>query len=332
MGSLSKLNIEKKVGIKMIDFHEIVLTGNHRAGFDSTDDVKSLIEKGIDEDMQCLVQSIASDGLLQPLLVKEEKDGEYELIAGHRRYTALYYLIFVEKRELGRIPVNVVASDKDKDILQLTENLQRKNLSVDEEEAAIEKIYKIKVTENPKLTKDDFALIVKKSKSWISQFFGGMEIKTELKNKGFEVSGIPVTVLYELRNFEKEEQSTIFKNLLNYKKSVFGENEKISRNDIRNYKKLIQQKQENIKSEKIDIELNVENKDNLPLLKKDDMQIEQFCNAVCSDTSKNQKSKNPSIKLSDLKLIFEIWKKNESETNRIVADKIFETVKQSLAN
>lgn len=329
MGNLSKLNIEKKVGIKMIDFHEIVLTGNHRAGFDSTDDVKSLIEKGIDEDMQCLVQSIASDGLLQPLLVKEEKDGQYELIAGHRRYTALYYLIFVEKRELGRIPVNVVAADKDKDILQLTENLQRKNLSVDEEEAAIEKIYKIKVAENPKLTKDDFALIVKKSKSWVSQFFGGMEIKNELKANGFDVSEIPVTVLYELRTFDKEEQVTVFSNLLNYKKDVFGENEKISRNDIRNYKKLIQ---ENIKGEKIGIELNVENNDNLFLLKKDDMQIEQTALQDCSDTYKTQKSKNPSIKLSELKLIFEFWKKNESETNRIVADKIFETVKQSLAS
>jgi ParB family chromosome partitioning protein len=74
-----------------------------------------------------LAESIRSEGLLQPIVVRKVKGG-YELIAGERRLRAF--------RHLGQkfIPVRVIeASDASSAVLALLENLQRADLNpVDE--------------------------------------------------------------------------------------------------------------------------------------------------------------------------------------------------------
>lgn len=74
-----------------------------------------------------LAESIRSEGLLQPIVVRKVKGG-YELIAGERRLRAF--------RHLGQkfIPVRVIeASDATSAVLALLENLQRADLNpVDE--------------------------------------------------------------------------------------------------------------------------------------------------------------------------------------------------------
>lgn len=74
-----------------------------------------------------LAQSIRTEGLLQPVVVRE-KGGQYELIAGERRVRAYRHL----QRET--IPARVIeASDASSAALALIENLQRENLNpVDE--------------------------------------------------------------------------------------------------------------------------------------------------------------------------------------------------------
>lgn len=74
-----------------------------------------------------LAKSIASEGLLQPIVVRE-KDGKYELIAGERRMRAVQFL--KQKTILARV---IEASDASSATLALIENLQRENLNpVDE--------------------------------------------------------------------------------------------------------------------------------------------------------------------------------------------------------
>jgi ParB family transcriptional regulator, chromosome partitioning protein len=74
-----------------------------------------------------LARSVESEGLLQPIVVREKK-GKFELIAGERRLRAYQYL--------GReeIPARLIeASDASSATLALIENLQRENLNpVDE--------------------------------------------------------------------------------------------------------------------------------------------------------------------------------------------------------
>lgn len=75
-----------------------------------------------------LVQSIRERGVLQPLLVRKLPDGNYELIAGERRFRAS------QVAELEDVPVIIMdVSDREALELALIENLQREDLNLIEE-------------------------------------------------------------------------------------------------------------------------------------------------------------------------------------------------------
>ena len=75
------------------------------------------------EHVEELAKSIQSEGLLQPVVVREKK-GKFELIAGERRLHAFRYL------KLKLIPARIIeASDASSAAIALIENLQRENLN-----------------------------------------------------------------------------------------------------------------------------------------------------------------------------------------------------------
>lgn len=75
------------------------------------------------EQVEELAKSIQSEGLLQPIVVRE-KNGKFELIAGERRLHAFKHL------KLAKIPARIIeASDASSATLALIENLQRENLN-----------------------------------------------------------------------------------------------------------------------------------------------------------------------------------------------------------
>ncbi len=87
-----------------------------------------------EEAIRYLADSIAENGLIQPIVVRE-KDSKYEIIAGERRYRAYCYL------ERETIPA--IIEDKDdfeSANLALVENTQRQNLNAIEEALAIHKM------------------------------------------------------------------------------------------------------------------------------------------------------------------------------------------------
>ena len=82
---------------------------------------------GIDE----LAASIQAHGLMQPVVVRRLAEG-YQLVAGHRRLEAA--------RSLGWSEIAAVVRDETEDqayILTLVENLQREDLTADEEAEAL---------------------------------------------------------------------------------------------------------------------------------------------------------------------------------------------------
>ncbi|MEM9008606.1 MAG: ParB/RepB/Spo0J family partition protein [Cyanobacteria bacterium P01_F01_bin.86] len=82
--------------------------------------------------LNTLAASIQEHGILTPLLVRPQKDGQYELVAGERRHRAAKLL------ELKEVPVQIremsngVATE-----VALLENLQREDLNPVEETEAI---------------------------------------------------------------------------------------------------------------------------------------------------------------------------------------------------
>lgn len=77
----------------------------------------------MDEDMAKLIDSIKENDMLMPALVRQKKDGTYEMISGHRRKFTL--------SQLGRKEMNVIIRDLDDDqatILMVDSNIQRENI------------------------------------------------------------------------------------------------------------------------------------------------------------------------------------------------------------
>lgn len=108
-----------------------------------------------EESLVSLVASIEEVGVLQPVLVREVGEDQYELIAGERRWRA------ARRAGLRRIPVLVKEVDDSNSLRQaLVENLQRENLSPLEEAAAYQQLI-----EDFSLTHDEIAAHVGKSRA-----------------------------------------------------------------------------------------------------------------------------------------------------------------------
>lgn len=91
--------------------------------------------KNFDEyELKLLADSIAANGIIQPLAVRKI-DGKFEIIAGERRFRAAKMV------GLRRIPCVIhTADEQTAAVLALTENLQRRDLSVFEEARALDRL------------------------------------------------------------------------------------------------------------------------------------------------------------------------------------------------
>lgn len=109
------------------------------------------------EAMEELKNSILEYGLIQPITVRR-RSGEYELVAGERRFRA------AQMAGLEEIPAVIIEADNDKSaILALLENLQREDLSFFE----IAESYKNLIREQG-MTQTELALKVGKSQASVA--------------------------------------------------------------------------------------------------------------------------------------------------------------------
>ena len=85
-----------------------------------------------DSKMEELVLSIKEKGILQPIAVRELKNGNYEIIAGERRYRASKLI------GLKSIPAYILSVEDESEIMEfaLIENIQRDDLNPIEESEA----------------------------------------------------------------------------------------------------------------------------------------------------------------------------------------------------
>ncbi len=94
--------------------------------------------------LETLTLSIKERGLLQPLLVRPDGEGEFELVAGERRYRAA--------RSLGLTEVPTVIrelSDLEAAEAALAENLQREDLNPVEETEGVLQLLALKLRRSP---------------------------------------------------------------------------------------------------------------------------------------------------------------------------------------
>jgi len=111
-----------------------------------------------DEPLQELANSIAKQGIIQPIVVRQLAAGNYEIIAGERRWHA------AKLANLDEVPVIVrEVSDSDAIAMSLIENIQRENLNPLEEAQALGRLI-----EEFELTQQQAADAVGKSRPAVS--------------------------------------------------------------------------------------------------------------------------------------------------------------------
>lgn len=124
-----------------------------------------------DDSIYELAESILAVGLINPLTVRQVDNGNYEVIAGHRR------LLACQLAGLKKVPCIIKKADEElADTIMLTENTARKDMTPIEEAAKLLELQKRK-----DLGIGALARIVGRSKSWVRQRLDLLKIRPELQ-------------------------------------------------------------------------------------------------------------------------------------------------------
>jgi len=186
--------VENKQQVKMVELKELVADEEQpRRNID--------IES---EEIKELSESIKQHGVINPISVRQEGNC-YKIIAGERRYIAS------KAAGLEKVPVMVLDKKDKKEccLIQLAENIQRKDLTPLDEAHSYEKLKKefgIKGVE--------LAEIVKKDKGYISKMLRIARIEESVqedivKNR----NGVSKEVLVLLSSLNQEEQKSIWQRI-----------------------------------------------------------------------------------------------------------------------
>ena len=122
------------------------------------------------EALEELAASITENGLLQPILVREYKDGRYQIIAGERRFRA--------SKLAGLTEVPTIVLDKDDKRaaeISLIENIQREDLNPLEEALG----YKT-LSEVHGMTQEEISQKTGKSRSAVANMMRLLDLPTEV--------------------------------------------------------------------------------------------------------------------------------------------------------
>ena len=129
------------------------------------------------QELEELSDSIKSQGILQPIVVRVSQAGGYEIVAGERRWRA------AQIAGLHEIPALIKdMTNEEVQVAALIENIQRENLNAVEEAVAYKSILKNKELDYGQLSKS-----VGKSKSHISNMIRLLELDQDILD--FVISG-----------------------------------------------------------------------------------------------------------------------------------------------
>jgi len=127
--------------------------------------------------LEQLVLSIKEHGILEPLLVRPRSGGEYELVAGERRYRA------AQKLGLAEVPVVIrKLTDEEALALSLIENLHREDLNPVEETEGILQLLSLKLNVAVEETISLLYRMQNEAKGKVTQNVLGSQSEEEVKS------------------------------------------------------------------------------------------------------------------------------------------------------
>lgn len=211
---------------------------------------KKINEQGLNE----LAESIKSQGIMQPILVRKKTDGQYEIIAGERRWQAS------KKAGIKNIPVLVKKiSDSSALAMALIENIQREDLNIIEEAKGIKRLL-----DEFGMTHESAADMLGKSRVAVSNILRLLNLSDHAQNFLLE-NKIEMGHARALLPLGSDEQVMLCQKIISQKLSV-REIEKIVANSRSNKNFKIKQSDEDIVrleneiAEKIGMKVSIQHK------------------------------------------------------------------------
>lgn len=129
-----------------------------------------------EQSLQDLAESIASHGLIQPIIVRQIEENKYEIVAGERRFRA-YQL-------LGEDIIPAIVKDissQDSSVLALIENIQRDDLHYFEEAKSYEGLL-----HSYHWTQEELSLMIGRSQSTIANKLRLLNLSSMIQDKLIE--------------------------------------------------------------------------------------------------------------------------------------------------
>lgn len=160
------------------------------------------------ESLTDLVDSIKSQGILQPIIVRKVDD-YYEIIAGERRYQA------AKLAGLSQVPAIVrLLSDKESLAVALIENIQREALTPLEEAHAL-----LKLSQDFSMTHQEVAIIVSRSRSAVTNLIRLLQLDKRVQQL-LNNSDIEMGHARALLSLENEQQFIVANYVIEKRLSV----------------------------------------------------------------------------------------------------------------
>ena len=124
-----------------------------------------------EEALQELADSIATQGVVQPIVVRQRADSRYEIVAGERRWRAS------QKAGLSKVPAVVKKfDDQTAAAVSLIENIQRENLNPLEESTALKRL-----VDEFEMTHQQVADTVARSRATVSNLLRLQDLNPDVK-------------------------------------------------------------------------------------------------------------------------------------------------------
>jgi len=163
-----------------------------------------------EEALQELADSISTQGVVQPIVVRQTTTGNrYEIVAGERRWRA------AQKAGLSRIPAVIKRfDDQTAAAVSLIENIQRENLNPLEESTALKRLI-----DEFNMTHQQVADTVARSRVAVSNLLRLQDLNPEVKNL-LATRQIDMGHARALLSIEGSEQSRIAKEVARKRLSV----------------------------------------------------------------------------------------------------------------
>lgn len=149
-----------------------------------------------------LANSIAQNGLLQPITVLENGDDTHTIVFGHRRVAAYEFL------NKKNIEANILSSLDNQALIiaPIVENLQRKDMEPIETAIALSRVLKMGIIK----TQNDLSLSLGISQGRISKLLSILKLADDVLQTITKINYKDVTVLAAINKIDKTKQFELF--------------------------------------------------------------------------------------------------------------------------